>query len=65
MLEVSDQETVDQKDFKTAYVSIPVQIGPKIPLLRCPNYAVTLNAGGLARSVDIPDALPRLGARRA
>ena len=36
MLEVSDQETVQQKDFKTAYVSIPVQIGPKIPLLRCP-----------------------------
>ena len=54
MLEVSDQETVDQKDFKTAYVSIPVQIGPKIPLLRCPDYAVTLNAGGLARTVDIP-----------
>lgn len=54
MLEVSDQETVDQKDFKTAYVSIPVQIGPKIPLLRCPDYAVSLNAGGLARTVDIP-----------
>ena len=54
MLEVSDQETVDQKDYKTAYVSIPVQIGPKIPLLRCPNYAVSLNAGGLPRSVDIP-----------
>jgi hypothetical protein len=54
MLEVSDQETVDQQDYKTAYVSIPVQIGPKIPLLRCPGYAVTLNAGGLPRSVDIP-----------
>ncbi|NNM48065.1 Ig-like domain-containing protein [Knoellia koreensis] len=54
MLEVSDQETVEQKDFKTAYVSIPVQIGPKIPLLRCPNYSVKLNAGGLARKIDIP-----------
>jgi fibronectin type 3 domain-containing protein len=54
MLEVSDQESVEQKDFKTAYVSIPVQIGPKIPLLRCPNYSVSLNAGGLARTVDIP-----------
>ena len=40
MLEVSDQETVSQKDFKTTYLSIPVQIGPKIPLLRCPNYTV-------------------------
>jgi len=54
MLEVSDQETVEQKDFTTAYVSIPVQIGPKIPLLRCPSYSVRLNAGGLPRSIDIP-----------
>lgn len=54
MLEVSDQETVEQKDFKTAYVSIPVQIGPKIPLLRCPNYTVNLSAGGRARTLDIP-----------
>ena len=54
MLEVSDQETVEQKDYQTAYVSIPVQIGPKIPLLRCPDYAVKLNAGGRPRTVDIP-----------
>ena len=54
MVEVSDQETVSQKDFKTTYVSIPVQIGPTIPLLRCPNYVVRLNAGGLPRDVDIP-----------
>ena len=54
MLEVSDQETVEQTDFKTAYVSVPVQVGPKIPLLRCPRYSVRLNAGGLSRSIDIP-----------
>ncbi|GAB3441340.1 Ig-like domain-containing protein [Phycicoccus ginsengisoli] len=54
MLEVSDQETLDQKDFRTAYVSIPVQIGPKVPLLRCPDFAVTLNAAGRPRDIDIP-----------
>ncbi len=54
MLEVSDQETLDQKDFRTAYVSIPVQIGPKVPLLRCPDYAVTVNAAGRARDIDVP-----------
>ncbi len=54
MLEVSDQETLDQKDFRTAYVSIPVQIGPKVPLLRCPDYAVTVNAAGRPRDIDIP-----------
>ncbi|PKW27936.1 Ig-like domain-containing protein [Phycicoccus duodecadis] len=54
MLQVTDQDAVGQKDFGTAYVSVPVQIGPKVPLLRCPDGAVTLLAGGLERTIDIP-----------
>lgn len=54
MVEVTDQDAVGQRDFGTAYVSIPVQIGPKVPLLRCPDGAVTVTAGGLERVVDIP-----------
>lgn len=54
MLEVTDQESVDQKDFRTAYLSIPVQIGPKVPLLSCPDFSVSLVAAGRARSLDIP-----------
>ena len=54
MLEVTDQDAVDQKDFGTTYVSIPVQIGPKVPLLRCPGTEVTVIAGGLDRVIDIP-----------
>ncbi|MBM6402444.1 fibronectin type III domain-containing protein [Phycicoccus sp. MQZ13P-5] len=54
MVEVTDQDAVGQKDFGTAYVSIPVQIGPKVPLLRCPDGDVTVLAGGLDRRVDIP-----------
>lgn len=54
MLEVSDQESNDDKDVRTAYVSVPVQIGPKVPLLRCPSAPLVLNAGGRAREVDIP-----------
>ncbi|QIM22414.1 fibronectin type III domain-containing protein [Phycicoccus sp. HDW14] len=54
MVEVTDQDAVGQKDFGTAYVSIPVQIGPKVPLLRCPDGAVTVQAGGLDRTIDIP-----------
>ena len=53
-LEVSDQMSADQQDVNTAYVTIPVQIGPKVPLLRCPSSAITLNAGGLSRQLDIP-----------
>ncbi|WP_308279545.1 Ig-like domain-containing protein [Phycicoccus mangrovi] len=54
MLEVTDQDAVGQKDFGTAYVSVPVQVGPLVPLLRCPDGAVTVTAGGLDRTVDIP-----------
>src|SRR6476661_789776 len=54
MVEVTDQESVDQKDFRTAYVSIPVQIGPKVPLLSCPDFAVSLVAAGRPRQLDIP-----------
>ncbi|MBM6544933.1 fibronectin type III domain-containing protein [Janibacter sp. YIM B02568] len=60
MLEVSDQQsdaqsTAEEKDFGTAYVTIPVQIGPKVPLLRCPvGFDVQLFAGGRARDIDIP-----------
>ncbi len=54
MFEVTDQMSDDQKDVHTAYVSVPVQIGPKVPLLRCPTTAVTVLAGGLPRALDIP-----------
>ena len=54
MLEVTDQDAVGQTDYGTAYVSIPVQVGPLVPLLRCPEGAVTVFAGGLERVVDIP-----------
>ena len=54
MLEVTDQDAVDQKDFGTAYVSVPVQIGPKVPLFRCPDTELRVVAGGLPRVLDIP-----------
>lgn len=54
MFEVTDQMSDDQKDVHTAYVSVPVQIGPKVPLLRCPATAITVLAGGLSRALDIP-----------
>lgn len=36
------------------YVTIPVQVGPDVPVLRCPAYEITLAADGPARSFDIP-----------
>ncbi|MDT0212619.1 Ig-like domain-containing protein [Rothia sp. ARF10] len=54
MFEVTDQMSDDQQDVHTAYVSVPVQVGPKVPLLRCPATAVTVLAGGLPRALDLP-----------
>ena len=54
MVEVTDQESLEQKDFGTAYVSIPVQVGPKVPLMRCPDAAIEVSAGGRSRNLDIP-----------
>ncbi|KQX61896.1 fibronectin type III domain-containing protein [Angustibacter sp. Root456] len=53
MLEVTDAPTAVEKAH-TSYVSIPVQIGPKQPLLRCPAYTVTVIARGPARTLDVP-----------
>ena len=54
MVEVTDQESLDQQDFGTAIVSIPVQIGPKVPLMRCPEADISVSAGGRSRHIDIP-----------
>ena len=58
MLQVTDatgsgDQDVDQSAL-TAYVSILVQVGPKLPILRCPDYLVNLVGGGQPRTVDIP-----------
>ena len=64
MLEVSDQETVDQKDFGTAYVSIPVQIGPKVPAAALPRLRRDGRRRRAAARHRHPDPVPRLAAGR-
>ncbi len=60
MLEVTDRPSgVDPaspqgQDSGTAFVSVPVQIGPKVALLRCPTMSIPLVAGEDAKRVDIP-----------
>ena len=60
MFEVTDQMSDDQKDVHTAYVSVPVQIGPRVPLLRCPTSAVTRPR---RRSAERASTSPRSAAR--
>ncbi len=54
MLEVTNATGPADKAAQTAYVTIPVQIGPDVPVLRCPDHEVQLVADGPARSFDIP-----------
>ncbi|MEV0677859.1 Ig-like domain-containing protein [Actinosynnema sp. NPDC050436] len=49
--QVTDGETLT--DGLTAVVTIPVQVGPDTPMLRCPDGALTLIEGGLPVKVDV------------
>ncbi len=54
MLQVTDTTGEGDAAALTAYISIPVQVGPRVPVLRCPDYEVGLVADGPPRLVDIP-----------
>lgn len=52
-LEVTDGESLTDPDARTAFVSIPVQIGPEQPVLRCPEEPQTITAGSRGRALDL------------
>lgn len=51
--EVMDSASATDEGVLSAYVSVPVQVGPPTPVLRCPDTTVTLDAGGRDRTLDI------------
>ena len=51
-LQVADGDSSDPTTLQ-AFVSIPVQIGPPTPVLRCPTAAQTVVQGGSAKVLDI------------
>ncbi len=53
MLQVTNSTGQGDKAAQTAYVTVPVQVGPDIPVLRCPDHEVLLAADGPARTFDI------------
>ena len=52
-VQVMDGESATDDDVLTSYVTIPVQVGPATPVLRCPDAPITLPAGGQPRSLDL------------
>jgi len=53
VVEVMDANSLTEPDVLKATVSIPVQVGPKTPVLRCPSDAQLLVQGGEAKELDI------------
>ncbi len=52
-IQVMDGESATDDDVLSSYVTIPVQVGPSTPVLRCPAGVLTLPAGGDPRRLDI------------
>lgn len=52
-VQVMDGESATDEGVLTSYVTIPVQVGPDTPVLRCPDDPITLPAGGDPRTLDI------------
>lgn len=52
-VQVMDGESATDEGVLTSYVTIPVQVGPSTPVLRCPAGALKLPAGGDPRTLDI------------
>ncbi len=69
-VEVMDAESQTEDGVLKAWVTIPVQVGPKTPVLRCPSDAQLVMQGGAPNALDItslchvwspnPDELPNL-----
>ncbi|MBT9258036.1 fibronectin type III domain-containing protein [Phycicoccus sp. KQZ13P-1] len=50
--EVTDGTSLDDPEGVTRTVTIPVQVGPETPVIRCPEDELTLVAGGRPLTVD-------------
>ncbi len=52
--EVTDGNSLTDPSGQTAVLTVPVQVGPPTPVLRCPESPLTVTTGGPAVAVDIP-----------
>lgn len=53
VVEVMDGESPNDPDVLQATISIPVQVGPSVPVLRCPSDPQKIVQGGEIKSLDI------------
>jgi hypothetical protein len=53
-VEVTDATSPGDTHAQTAAVTIPVQVGPSTPVLRCPTTPIQVTEGGTPVSLDLP-----------
>ncbi|MEU0880523.1 Ig-like domain-containing protein [Lentzea sp. NPDC005914] len=51
--QVTDGNSLTDPEGKFALITVPVQVGPDTPVLRCPTSALTVVEGGLPVKVDV------------
>ncbi|MBK9476453.1 MAG: fibronectin type III domain-containing protein [Tetrasphaera sp.] len=53
-MEVTNGKSLDDPEGITTIVTIPVQVGPDTPVIRCPDEVIAVTAGGKVASLNIP-----------
>ena len=53
--EVTDGTSTTDPAGKRALITVPVQVGPETPVLRCPPTEITVVQGGQSRPISIPE----------
>lgn len=53
--QVTDGASATDPTGRRALISVPVQVGPETPVLRCPPTEVTVVQGGQSRPISIPE----------
>ena len=52
-LEVTDGTSLTDPDGLTAFLSVPIQVGPPRPVLRCPSDPQTITRGAASKAMDL------------
>ncbi|RJS45375.1 Ig-like domain-containing protein [Nocardioides cavernaquae] len=53
VFEVSDRAKLSDPEAHTAYISVPVHVGEKKPVINCPTQPVDVPEGGVSKTIDI------------
>lgn len=53
--EVTNGASATDPDGRRALITVPVQVGPETPVLRCPDTEIAVVQGGVSRPISVPE----------